>query len=596
MNLIKNWWSNHIRPWWSDFHWLVLLLVGLGALSLGLVGFSKNGIATGAGRTFLDNLYLTLGLLSMNTGAVEGPVSWELQVARFLVPAVAAYTALLALALVFTEKFQQARLWFMRDHIIICGLGVKGVRLADHFRQQGENVVVIESDEGNDWIASARAAGTIVLTGDACDPQTLRLARLNRARYLVAVVGEDGVNAEIAVQAEKLSHRRRDGVLTCSIHIVDPQLWHLLREKELEPISAGRFRLELFNIYDRGAGLLLKQHAPWATALDTERPECHLLLVGLGKFGQSLVVQAASQWYERYGRDGHQLKITLIDLHAQERLDSLCVRYPRLEDLVDFEALPMDVHAAEFQRAEFLFEPQGDCRVDGVYVCMDNDALGLHIGLTLYKKVRDGRIPVVVRMVADAGLALLLHERGLEGSGYRDLYAFPLLDHTCTPDLITRGTHELLARELHQAYLDGRVAQGVPQDSPELVPWDGLTEEVKERNRQQADRIATILGQHGYRIVPLTDWTAADLVFRDRQVEDEILSMARTEHDLWCQVMRAAGWRYGPERSPKRKTNPDLVPWEQLPKIEIAKNKQFIYQLPRVLSRSGFQIERQNTT
>lgn len=594
MNALKTWWQNHIKPWWSDYHWLFLLLLGLGALSLGLVGFIKNGVATGAQRSFLDNVYLTLGLLSMNTGAVDGLVSWELQVARFLVPAVAAYTALLALALVFTEKFQQTRLWFVRDHIIICGLGRKGIRLAEHFHRQGDNVVVIESDDDNDWIASTRALGIIVLTGDAGDPGTLRVARLNRARYLVAVTGEDGLNAEIAVQAERLSHHRPAGALTCAIHIVDPQLWHLLREKELEPNNNDHFRLELFNIYDRGAALLLQHHAPWAAASHGRPPTDHLLVIGLGEFGQSLVIQAAAQWREQGYPHSRRLKITLIDLQAQERLDSLCVRYPRLADLVNFEALPMDVHTAGFQRAAFLFDPQGDCRVDAIYICMDNDALGLHTGLTLHQKVRDQNIPVVVRMVEDAGLARLLHERGRGGNGYQGLYAFPLLDHTCTPDLITRGTHELLARDLHQAYLDGLVAQGVPPDSPDLISWDDLAEEVKERNRRQADRIATILGQHGYRIVPLTDWATCDQIFQEDEDSGKVLAMARMEHDLWCQGMQADGWRYGPQRSKTRKTNPDLVPWEQLPEGEIAKNEQFIRQIPRVLSRSGFQIERRN--
>jgi hypothetical protein len=123
-----------------------------------------------------------------------------------------------------------------------------------------------------------------------------------------------------------------------------------------------------------------------------------------------------------------------------------------------------------------------------------------------------------------------------------------------------------------------------------LAAWEELPEDVKERNRMQADRIAGILEQHSYRIVPLTDWTASDLVFMD----DEVLSMARMEHERWCQVMLADGWQFGSERSRKNKTNPDLVPWEQLPADEVEKNKTFIQDLPKVLSRSGFQVERRN--
>jgi len=575
-----------------------LLVLGLAALLLGLIGFTKNGIAAGEERTFLDNLYLTLGLLSMNSGSVPGPVSWELQVARFLVPALAAYTALLALALVFTQQSQQVRLWFMRDHVIICGLGRKGARLANQFRDIGEKVVVIEADEANDWIETSRSSGAVVLNGDASDHEMLRKARLNRARYLISVVGDDGKNAEVAVQAQKLSHGREDGALTCSIHIVDPQLWYLLREKELDIAADSHFRLELFNIFDRGASLLLKTHSPWAGDHGEHICDKHLVLIGLGKLGQSLVIQAASQWRgERVNAD-QRLRFKIIDLDAKQKIETLCVRYPNLEEVCELESLQMDVRSADFQSAEFLYDEGGYCDVDSVYVCMDNDSLSLRTGLTLYHKIRDHNIPVIVRMVEDAGLALLLHEGDKNKSPYKKLHAFPLLDQTCTPDLILRGTHELLARDLHAAYLKGLDNEKVEGGGEmALAAWEDLPEDTKESNRKQADRIGVILAEHGYHIAPLTDWKAADLVFNENEDEgvDEIEAMARMEHELWCQEMLADDWQYGPVRSKEQKTHPDLEPWDDLPEEEKEKNKKFIRDLPKVLALAGFQIERQDS-
>jgi len=594
VNRLGKWWRSRGSRWWSDYHWPVLLVLGLAALLLGLIGFTKNGIATGEERTFLDSLYLTLGLLSMNSGSVPGPVSWELQVARFLVPALAAYTALLALALVFTQQSQQVRLWFMRDHVIICGLGRKGARLANQFRDIGDKVVVIEADEANDWIESSRSSGAVVLNGDASDPEMLRKARLNRARYLISVVGEDGKNAEVAVQAKKLSHGREDATLTCSIHIVDPQLWYLLREKELDIAVDSRFRLELFNIFDRGASLLLKKHSPWVGEHICDK---HLVLIGLGKLGQSLVIQAASQWREQRVNADQRLRFKIIDLDAKQKVKTLCVRYPNLEEVCDLEPLQMDVRSADFQSAEFLYDEGGNCDVDSVYVCMDNDSLGLRTGLTLYQKIRDHNIPVIVRMVEDAGLALLLHEEDKNKSPYKKLHAFPLLDQTCTPDLILRGTHELLARDLHAAYLKGLDNQMVEGGGDmALAAWEDLPEDTKESNRKQADRIGVILEEHGYHIAPLTDWKAAYLVFDENEPEgvDEVEAMARMEHELWCQGMLADDWQYGPVRSKEQKTHPDLEPWDDLPAKEKEKNKKFIRDLPKVLARAGFQIEWQD--
>ena len=596
MNRLGRWWRSRGSRWWSDYHWPVLLALELTAMVLGFIGFTKNALATGEERSILDNFYLTLGLLSLNSGSVPAPVSWELQVARFLVPAITAYTALLALAMVFAQQSQQIRLWFMCDHVIICGLGRKGARLANQFRDIGEKVVIIEANEANDWIEASRSSGVVVLNGNASDPEMLRKARLNRARYLISVIGDDGKNAEVAVQAEYLSHGREDGTLTCAIQIVDPQLWYLLREKELDTAADSHFRLELFNIFDRGACLLLKTRSPWAGDHGEHTCDTHLVLIGLGKLGQSLVIQAASQWREQRVNADQRLRFKIIDLDAKQKVETLCVRCPNLEEVCELEPLQMDVCSADFQSAEFLYNEGGNCDVDSVYVCMDNDSLGLRTGLTLYQKIRDHQIPVIVRMAEDAGLALLLKDNDKNKSTYKNLHAFPLLDQTCTPDLVLRGTHEVLARDLHAVYLRGLDKEQVEGGGDmALAAWEDLPEDTKESNRKQADRIGVILEEHCYHIAPLTDWKAADLVFNTNEAEgvDEIEAMARMEHELWCQGMLADDWQYGTVRSKEQKTHPDLVPWDDLPEEEKEKNKKFIRDLPKVLARAGFQLEQQ---
>lgn len=40
---------------------------------------------------------------------------------------------------------------------------------------------------------------------------------------------------------------------------------------------------------------------------------------------------------------------------------------------------------------------------------------------------------------------------------------------------------------------------------------------------------------------------------------------ARQNHELWRGAKLAAGWRYGAEKDPERKTHPCMVPWHKLP-------------------------------
>ena len=213
-----------LQHFWADYSWFIIILLGLSSLILGYIGFWKNGLALGSARTILDNLYLTLGLISLNTGAVPPPISWELQAARFAVPAVTAYTAFLAFTTIFIQQTDRVRLLFLRDHVVVCGLGRKGFRLAAQFLAQNYPVVVIEIDEGNEWIENIRAAGAVVIQGDAADLELLSKLKLEKAHSLIAVVGDDGKNAEIAVQTEELSHTRSSGCLNCIIHISESRL------------------------------------------------------------------------------------------------------------------------------------------------------------------------------------------------------------------------------------------------------------------------------------------------------------------------------------------------------------------------------------
>ena len=581
-----------LRNLWADYSWFIIILLGTISLVLGYIGFWKNGQAIEEGRTFLDNLYLTLGLISLNSGAVPPPISWELQVARFLVPAVTAYTAFLAFTTIFIQQTDRVRLWFLRDHVVICGLGKKGYRLTTQFLHLGNPVVVIEKDEGNEWIENARSAGAVIIHGDAGDPELLAKVKLNQAQCLISVVGDDGKNAEVAVLAEEISQSRSSGSLTCIIHIFDAQLWSLLREKELQAHSSARFRLELFNIFDRGAHLMVQGNPPWEELSAGQAPR--VLVIGLGKMGQRVIVEAARGW-QLIDQDFQEpIHFSVIDLDAENKLTGLINQHPRLEKLGTFHPCNMDISSGDFERVGESFLEGSTCQLDIVYVCLDDETFSLQTGLRLNHQLRKYQIPIVLRMVESGGLALLIGNGKERKGSFGSLRIFDLLDQTCTAELLQKGTHEVLARNLHAVYLEGVKQNAV--ESPEdeaLVPWEELPDYLKEKNRQLADRIPAYLTQTGYRIAPLQDWDAENFQFREAEVgiDNEVVRMAKMEHESWYRGKEAEGWRYGQEKNPTRKTNPSLLPWDKLPAEEQEKNKKFIRDLPRLLARAGFQIE-----
>ncbi|MBN1303174.1 MAG: NAD-binding protein [Anaerolineales bacterium] len=576
-----------LRSQWRTYRWFVIGALWLVTLAMGYAGFSNLSADTGQPRSFWDLLYLSIQLFTLESGSAAGPKTWELEAARLFAPSLTAFTAVEALALVFREHFQLLQVGFLRNHIILCGLGRKGYLLAQGFRKIGAQVVIIEQDTENDFIQPCREQGIIVLNGDVTDPALLRKAGVQRARALISLCGDDGVNADVAVQAYELVGVRQGTALTCVVHIVDPQLCSLLREREIEMGKADAFRMEFFNVFDSGARALLQEVPPFGPAANT-RP--HLLVVGLGRMGESLVIQAAKAWGARPRRSAKKMRITVLDLDPVRKIESVCLRYPRLPEVCELQPLAIDVRWPEFERAAFLSNSEGKSDLTAVYICLDDESLSLSVGLTLHRRLQGQHIPIVVRTRQDSGLTTLL--KGVDGGrqSFEDLHAFPLLDRTCSPGLVLNGAHEVIARAIHQDYLRSKTMTGTAAGmDPAQASWDELDEAYRESCRRQADHLGLKLRAVGCGIAPLADWNSTLFTFTPEQVEQ----MARMEHERWMAERRRGKWSLG-SRNSSKKTNPNLLPWEQLPEDIREFNRDLVRGIPEVLARAGVAIVQSN--
>ena len=77
------------------------------------------------------------------------------------------------------------------------------------------------------------------------------------------------------------------------------------------------------------------------------------------------------------------------------------------------------------------------------------------------------------------------------------------------------------------------------------------------------------------------DWHDAEQWQRDSAVRgvhfavDNPDAPDSAQHDAWCADKRATGWTYGPEKDAAKKQHPCLVPFEELPHFQQAKDKLF---------------------
>src|SRR6266536_3177717 len=87
----------------------------------------------------------------------------------------------------------------LRGHYIICGFGRVGRRVADEFRHEGADFVVL--DFSAEAKAAAEEAKVLFIEGNGTDDEDLRNAGLERARGLVAASDDDADNLYITLSA-----------------------------------------------------------------------------------------------------------------------------------------------------------------------------------------------------------------------------------------------------------------------------------------------------------------------------------------------------------------------------------------------------------
>lgn len=74
-----------------------------------------------------------------------------------------------------------------------------------------------------------------------------------------------------------------------------------------------------------------------------------------------------------------------------------------------------------------------------------------------------------------------------------------------------------------------------------------------------------------------------------------IEQMAKNVHEVWAQSRIEQGWSYGEERNDALKHHPCLVPYEDLPEVEKAYDRDTALETLKLIRKLGFRISTQKT-
>ncbi|MDW8802394.1 RyR domain-containing protein [Clostridium sp. A1-XYC3] len=145
---------------------------------------------------------------------------------------------------------------------------------------------------------------------------------------------------------------------------------------------------------------------------------------------------------------------------------------------------------------------------------------------------------------------------------------------------------ESLAMAIHEKYrMLSENSRNIDLDF--IVPWEELSEELKNSNRDQARHIPNSLLKINYDIISVKE-NPEFVQFTEKELD----ILAEDQHTRWYRHRKKAGWKYGVIKDNKKKTDPALVSWDNLPYDKKDKVYQMVKIWPEILSKSNFKIER----
>jgi hypothetical protein len=559
----------------ARFRWWSLAGLWLAVLVIGISGFVEQGSAEGIDRTFLDNLYLTLQMATLNYDGSSGPMNWQVQLARFVVPILAASTVLQSASVVFRRELRRWRAGRAKGHTIVCGLGETGARVASAYLGAGERVVAIEPDAVVASAAGITDALEHLVEASATDPGALAEAGVAGAARIVVVTGSDATNVEV-LQALVLATEGRKGALRCLVELTDADLAVLLRASDLDATRA--LRTSFFSLHERAARALLSEAGPDLTG---DRPP-HLLVMSLGRFGRSLLLALCQQWADLH--PGTKLCPTVVDRAARGKWEALRLQHPALDDVCEPTLVDLDLDEPDPEEVQGFIALLAEDPPVWVAAAFAEEPRALAHAMFLHQRLPDD-VPIVVRTRTSGGLGGLLDAQA--GSPFPGLVRFPFLDRTCTPATVEGGVREQLAEAVHEDYLAHR---GADAPATSLArPWCELTDEQRDDSRERVDGILEQLASVGCELVPLRRWGAPQVEL----TEGEIDAIAGQEHERWRADRTADGWVHGEVKDEVAKRNPLLVPWSELADSDRQWNLASARNLLPMLARNGFEAVRQ---
>lgn len=548
----------------ASLPWRIAALAGAVVLGAAGLGTAQPGMTTASLTT--QSLGLSIGMLRDDLAWRELP--WALDIARLAAPLALIWLVAGLVRHTFGNPFALAWMRARGEHLIVAGDGALAQTIVMGELAQRKPVVILGNRSDAPWIGPALRSGAAIC-------QDLAKCGLESARAM-AITGPEGeANLDHARQIVAGLHRVRPAGNPLEI-IVSVSDDDGLPPETGDSLISAQGRVRPAYLPDMVARRLFIDHS-----LDAFRwrgaHAVTVFIIGLTDVTRLYIARllTGGHW-----RDGRKARLVVIDTDPLAAQAVIAKRHGTVDALSPITFARWD--GTEAQIAALVSELQIEHGQPVAYVIdagpdaeqqkLAEQIIGLHAAADIPLP------PIHARTTAESSGALpdKVHAFGFEAV---------LAD----PDALMQEQHDLIARAIHEFYLEGRLGDGEKIGArAALYEWEDLSERYRADNRMVADCYQLKLRDIGCRVIAGNDRRFPS--FRLRQDEEE--DLARAEHDRWMVAKLADGWRFGPVRDDAARLHPDIVPFDDLSEAIKDLDREQVRVITRIVARQGGTVVR----
>jgi hypothetical protein len=403
-------------------HRKVPLPLWVGGMVLVTLGLGTWGFATmhGDGRlNAAQSVFNSVRLYTLDDGPAVLPrmhPGWQIFVA-FALAAVLVARGVLALARERLGRLVTRQV--LRRHVVICGAGVYGSRLAAELGSD-HDVVVIDRSRDAQGMHAPYAKYEWRLTGDCVREEMLLAAGVDRAHWVVAITDDDFVNSQVVSTVRALAEdgHTREG-LHLLVQVEDQAMARFLEESDetgkpqgaaggagvsvpssvVSPFSSNAIAADA--LIDDFLGKLPGDHAP-SLLLVGDHPAIEAIAFAALRRWRVEVLADSERGLERPRRPFH---VRVLGPAATERVERMRTQWRPEPDVLAIEAKDTSTSGEPLRGAESWLSGPG--RPDHAIVACSEELTG--IALTLEVSRALGPDVRVTRLTAQLESVLDLH-------------------------------------------------------------------------------------------------------------------------------------------------------------------------------------------